>query len=800
MTSPTHQSTQSTQKKVLKLLLVGPDETALQTPGPDQADVELRFDRVESLEAAWSRLEQQRVAAAVLDLSVEENCHSDSVLLFRTKASAVPVIVLASDRRQEPLAIKLIRAGAQDYLIKGDFDAHTLLHVVRSAMERQRTTLAVSERTDEFQLSEARLLSLIINNADGIIVVDDQGLVRFVNPSAEQLLQTQARKLLGRPFEYASVQEGNRELVITRPNGNSLVVDMRVVETPWESGKAFLISMHDITARKRAEEVLRESEERYALAVGGSKDGLWDWDLVTDEVYYSPRWKAIIGYGVKEIGTSPAEWFNRVHAEDLTCLRSEIAAHIGGQIPHFENEHRLLHKDGSYRWVLVRGTAICDAKGTAIRIAGSKTDITERKEAEKNLKQALSELEFALASEKVLLDELDRKNKELVELSITDGLTSLFNHRFLQERFDFEFKRAKRYGIALSCMLIDIDHFKTVNDRYGHQFGDLVLREIAMILRTRSREVDICGRYGGEEFMIITNQPLEGAVSYATKLHTSIENHVFSLGDHSIHVTVSIGVADYHSDIRTKQEMIERADNALYQAKEDGRNLIRVWKEQEQQDDRSLDKGGISELKAKVDDLSSKMRAMYVESTYALLRAVDTKDHYTQEHSQNVSNYSVSIAEEMGLHLEEIEVVKYAGLLHDIGRIGIDESILVKTDALTQKEYEALKKHPVIGANILKDVNFLEKEIPLVLYHHERYDGNGYPQGLKGREIPLGARILAVADAYDAMTTDRGFKRRMSEQEAIEELKQGKQTQFSPEIVDAFIRVLQRRNRSGKSR
>jgi HD-GYP domain-containing protein (c-di-GMP phosphodiesterase class II) len=154
----------------------------------------------------------------------------------------------------------------------------------------------------------------------------------------------------------------------------------------------------------------------------------------------------------------------------------------------------------------------------------------------------------------------------------------------------------------------------------------------------------------------------------------------------------------------------------------------------------------------------------------------------------------------MGLHLEEIEVVKYAGLLHDIGRIGIDESILVKTDALTQKEYEALKKHPVIGANILKDVNFLEKEIPLVLYHHERYDGNGYPQGLKGREIPLGARILAVADAYDAMTTDRGFKRRMSEQEAIEELKQGKQTQFSPEIVDAFIRVLQGRNRSGKSR
>ena len=192
------------------------------------------------------------------------------------------------------------------------------------------------------------------------------------------------------------------------------------------------------------------------------------------------------------------------------------------------------------------------------------------------------------------------------------------------------------------------------------------------------------------------------------------------------------------------------------------------------------------------------MRTTYMESTNALLKAVDVKDHYTLEHSENVSRYSVEIARAMNFDEEEIDVIKNAALLHDIGKIGIDKAVLTKDGPLTKSEFEVLKKHPMIGVNILKDVKFLEKEIPIIKHHHEWYNGGGYPQGLKEREIPFGALILGVADAYDAMSTDREFKAKLSKEEAIKELKDGRGTQFSPEVVDVFIEIIEKKNMDGK--
>ncbi|MBD3317271.1 MAG: diguanylate cyclase [Chitinivibrionales bacterium] len=781
-----------TSMKALRTLFIHggnpvPDSQWLEEARPSGVEVFVACDVTGAVDE-WG---DEEFHVTLMDFSATEERIVHTLDRLHEHWPKTAVVVLVDEKRGESAGLRALHAGAQDYLVKGTYDAATLCRTLRTAVERRRVMLDLERRNEEFQASEARLLSVITHNVDGILVVDSQGCVRFMNPAAELLFGVTAGGMLGKVFDYPLDPRCSREIDIRREDGKRVVVDMRVVRTEWEKTQAYLVSMRDITVRKLAEESLRESEERYALAVSGSKDGLWDWNLMTGRVYYAARWKAMLGYGDHEIGENESEWLERIHPSDLAVVKAALNDHTEGKTSHFESEHRIRHKNGAYRWFLVRGTAIRDENGKAIRIAGSQSDITERKEAEKSLKKALGELEFALASEKVLLDELDKKNKELVALSITDGLTGLYNHRFLQERFEFEFKRAKRYGVALSCMLMDIDHFKQINDTYGHQFGDLVLKEIAELLKRNSREVDICGRYGGEEFMIITNQGVEGALQYAGKLHAAIENHVFKSDDTSIHVTVSIGVTGYENDIRRRQEMIERADVALYQAKEDGRNLIRVWKEPEQTEGNAVDQREVSDLKAKFDSLSTRMRAMYIESTYALLHAVDTKDHYTEIHSQNVSRYAVAIAGRLGLHEDEVEVVKYAGLLHDVGRIGIDEQILVKRDALTEEEFEVLKKHPVIGADILRDVKFLEKEIPLVLYHHERYDGKGYPQGLRARQIPLGARILAVADAYDAMTTDRGFKSKMTSDKAVEELKRGKETQFAPEVVDAFVACLQ---------
>jgi diguanylate cyclase (GGDEF)-like protein/putative nucleotidyltransferase with HDIG domain len=436
--------------------------------------------------------------------------------------------------------------------------------------------------------------------------------------------------------------------------------------------------------------------------------------------------------------------------------------------------------------VLEMYAVITEWAGKRVRLV-SLRDITARKKAERQLKKALADLRFALASEKVLMEELDRKNKALVELSITDGLTHLYNHRFLQERFDFELKRLRRYGGSLSIMLIDIDLFKAVNDTYGHQFGDFVLKELALLLKSSSREVDICGRYGGEEFMVITNLQAVDIMSYASRLHRAVENHVFSYGGSTVHITVSIGVAAYGSEVATKQELIERADQALYQAKKDGRNLIRLWKEVAPQDDRSEDRSGIEKIKNEFVNLSAQMRSAYMEATDALINAVDAKDPLAREHSHTVSRIGVEIATYLNLPFSEIDVIKYAGLLHDVGKIGIRQDILTKTEPLTQKEFDILKRHPIVGYNILRDVKFLEKELPIILHHHERYDGSGYPYGLKEREIPLGARILGVADAFDAMTAGRTYKKELSRDKALQELRDKSGTQFAPEIVDAFL-------------
>jgi diguanylate cyclase (GGDEF)-like protein/PAS domain S-box-containing protein/putative nucleotidyltransferase with HDIG domain len=636
-----------------------------------------------------------------------------------------------------------------------------------------------------------RLLPQLSSSPDGIIVVDKSSIVRFANPSAQLFFGAGSGTLVGRGLNLA-IRPG--EAVEHETGGCTF--EVRAAATSWGSESGILLAIRDVTARKRRELALVESEERYALAVQGSNDGLWDWNLKSNEVYYSERWKSILGYEPHEIAASPEEWFGRIHPEDVAAVKSAVSAHMEGATPTLETEYRMLHKDGAYKWILCRGIAVFGKDGSVCRLTGSQTDITERKLAEQQLAAAMDDLKFALASEKVLLDELDKKNKELIELSITDGLTGLYNHRFIQERFEFEFKRVRRYGGNLSCMMIDIDHFKMLNDTYGHQCGDFVLRELSQLLRIHSREVDICGRYGGEEFLILTNVALEYTMQYASKLHAAIDSHEFTFDDKKLHVTVSIGLADFRPGMKDRHELIDRADLALYQAKEDGRNLIRIWKERHEGGDASVDHFSADQLKKEFVHLSNQMRSTYMEYTNALVKAVDAKDPYTKEHSQNVSATSVEIATGMGLSEIEIEVIKYAGLLHDVGKIAVSQEILVKKEPLTLEEYELLKKHPVIGVNILKDIRFLEKEIPIILHHHERFDGKGYPHGLKGREIPVGARILAVSDAFDAMTSGRGYKDKVSLEKTIGELKRGSGTQFAPDVVEVFVKILEKKQRA----
>ena len=236
-------------------------------------------------------------------------------------------------------------------------------------------------------------------------------------------------------------------------------------------------SQEELAERIRMQEALRTSEERYALAANGANDGLWDWDLRSNSIYYSPRWKSQLGFSEGDISASPNEWFQRVHPQDLEHLKLDIAAHIDHTTSHFENEHRLLHKDGTYRWILCRGLAVWDQTGLAQRMAGSHTDITDRKYAE----------------EKLLHD------------AFFDKLTGLPNRALFLDHLSLAVERVKRKpDYKFAVLFLDLDRFKDINDIHGHLLGDELLIAVSKLLATRIRSTDTIARFGGDEFVILS--------------------------------------------------------------------------------------------------------------------------------------------------------------------------------------------------------------------------------------------------------------------------------------------------------
>ncbi len=297
--------------------------------------------------------------------------------------------------------------------------------------------------------------------------------------------------------------------------------------------------------RKRPEEALRASEERYALAERGSNDGLWDWNLKSNEVYFSIRWKSMLGLEDSEVENSPEEWLNRVHPEDIERVKAQIAAHLEGLTPHFESEHRMLHRDGTYRWMLSRGIAIRDADGKASRMAGSETDISGHKLAE----------------------------KELLHDAFHDELTGLPNRTLFIDRLGFAIGRTKQPGnYSFAVLFLDVDRFKIVNDSLGHKTGDKLLIAIARRLKGCLRSGATVARFGGDEFAILLDDVQN--VSDATRVAARIQKKLaapFNLSGQEVFVTASIGIAPSAAECERPEDLLHNADMAMYRAKARGK-------------------------------------------------------------------------------------------------------------------------------------------------------------------------------------------------------------------------------------
>ena len=367
--------------------------------------------------------------------------------------------------------------------------------------------------------------------------------------------------------------------------------------------------------------------------------------------------------------------------------------------------------------------------------------------------------------------------KKLENIANVDGLTELYNHRYFHEILRKSISDVNKNGGFVSLIFIDIDYFKHYNDLYGHQKGDYVLKKVGEVIKGCIRTNDIVARYGGEEFAVILPNTNEAtAVLIAEKIRNNIEETYFEGEENQPNgkITSSIGVSIYPEKSNSDIDLIKNADDALYRAKFFKKNRVETYT--------SI----LDDIKENIDEKDLEL----VTSIKTLISVINAKDRYTYGHVERVVIYSRIIAEGLGLDIEDKNNLVYGAYLHDIGKINISKEILNKKGKLTDEEWNELKQHPENGVEIIKPVKSLEKVIPLILHHHERYDGKGYPYNLKGEEIPYLSRILTIADSFDAMTSSRPYNIRKSYDEALEELKRCKGLQFDPELVDKFIEIL----------
>jgi diguanylate cyclase (GGDEF)-like protein/putative nucleotidyltransferase with HDIG domain len=370
--------------------------------------------------------------------------------------------------------------------------------------------------------------------------------------------------------------------------------------------------------------------------------------------------------------------------------------------------------------------------------------------------------------------ENNRIYEETKALGEVDSLSGLYDRHRALEQLDMEVARARRYEGTFSILLADIDNFKNFNETWGHSAGDEVIKRVSAVLRHRNRASDFVGRYGGDEFLMILPATYRtGAATVADHMRLALGSQPYvAPNGFAVPLRMSFGAASFPEDGHDAQSLIAIADANLYESKRWGGDTVTLRRESFGVE--TIDASGFSTLDA-------------------LVNAVDNKDHYTRKHSAHVAEYSASIVESLGFSKDKKEALRVAALLHDVGKIGLPDRILRKPGPLTHEEEDAVRQHSLLGSLMVSQHLPGNDEVrEAVLHHHERWDGSGYPAGLSGRSISMLGRILAVGDAYSAMTTDRPYRSGLSLETAIVELKKGSGKQFDPEVVNVFLTCCQR--------
>ena len=513
----------------------------------------------------------------------------------------------------------------------------------------------------------------------------------------------------------------------------------------------------EVGPQRQMEAALRHAEEQYRSIFENALDGIFQ---TTPDGQYraaNPALAHIYGYGSpQELMHGLTDIAGQLYVDPADRGRFADLLTESDSVSGFEAAIR--RRDGSVIWIAEHARAVRDKDGALLYYEGTVQDITERKTLEAERERLLRQ------SEQLLQEATERADR--------DPLTGLLNHRAFHHRLEEETARAERTGEPLTVAVMDLDNFKFFNDAYGHAAGDDVLRLVADALRAGCRSYDTLARFGGDEFAVLLPATTAGrAAGLMRRLSACVAETGYRPPgyDTLIPLGLTIGSASFPQDGMGRLDVLAEADSRLRRAKSGA--------------------GGTDA------DEAERLRGQFASSVSgfsmldALVTAVDNKDRYTRRHSEDVCALCLSVGREMRLDRDNLHTLAAAALLHDVGKIGIPDRILRKPGSLTDEEFEAVRQHPMMGAVIVGAVAGLEHTLDCVRHHHERWDGKGYPFGLKGEETPRLARIMAVADAFSAMTTDRPYRKGMREEDALAMLAAGAGTQWDAACVRALGRA-----------
>jgi PAS domain S-box-containing protein/putative nucleotidyltransferase with HDIG domain len=717
----------------------------------------VQLEWVDRLEKGLERLASNHIEAVLLDLSLPDSEGLDTLRRVLTSAPSIPVIVMTG-QADEAVAMQAVQAGAQDYLIKGHVDGRLLTRSIQYAIQRKQTEEALRESEERFRL-------VVQSAPSAMIVVDKRGNITLANTHAEKLFGYSAHELLGQPVELLVPQQfrkvhshlhqnylaqpqaiaiGKRQsLYGLQQDGHEIPLEIGLAPYQSSEGLHVLALINDLTERKRAETALQEKEHLLSEAQRIGRIGSWSYAIERGTLQFSEEMYRLLDVAAEDFPHTREGLLGLIYSADRSVMAAWVEEIRAGKQVR-EPDFRLFCRNGELRYIQCRGRVEFDYNGKPERFIGTMQDITERKLAEIQIRQQIEHLNA--------LRRIDR------------AIISSFNLHSILETF-------------LSQVITELQ----------------VDAAVVLLLNPEKQTLEIAARQGfrsqaPETARLPIVESHAGRVARERRL-IKIENLKDQPGDPLLTtVLAGEGFVCYYGvpliakgEVQGVLEIFHRVPLRPYPEWLDFLNTLAG------QAAIAIENATLFE---NLQDSNRELSQAYDATIEGWSRALDLRDKETEGHTLRVTALTLNLARSFGFNEEELRYIRWGALLHDIGKMGVPDHILLKPEALTEAELAIMGRHAQYAFDLLKPIAFLQPALDIPYCHHEKWDGTGYPRGLKGEGIPMAARLFAIVDVWDALTSDRPYRSAWSQEQALTYIREQSGRHFDPQVVDLFFKLL----------